>query len=192
MKKLCKYCLEEGIEKEVTFRDMCSKHSSRYYRYNDPRKSNRDYHGMTGTLEYHIWNGMKSRCFNKNNSQYKYYGGRGIIVCERWMKFSNFLEDMGKKPEGMSIDRINPKKGYYKENCRWTDAQTQSINQGIRKDNKTGCKGVSFCNRRKKFITYIGGKYIGAFKTKKEAIKIRIQAELKYWGEVKQKQFKKH
>lgn len=64
---------------------------------------------------------MKQRCGNPNNLAYARYGGRGIIVCERWQNsFVAFLEDMGLKPTPRhTLDRIDPDKGYYKENCRW-------------------------------------------------------------------------
>lgn len=78
---------------------------------------------------YNSWSSMLNRCNNSNNSSYKNYGGRGITVCERWLKFENFLEDMGEPKKNQSIDRIDNNKGYYKENCRWTNAKTQNRNK---------------------------------------------------------------
>lgn len=77
---------------------------------------------------YNVWRGIKSRCLNTNYKRFKDYGGRGITVCDRWLKFDNFLEDMGEVPNGRSIDRIDNNKGYYKENCRWATPKEQSSN----------------------------------------------------------------
>lgn len=78
---------------------------------------------------YSCWSSMLNRCNNQNNAAYKRYGGRGITVCETWLKFENFLQDMGEPNLNESIDRINNDKGYYKENCRWATAKTQNRNK---------------------------------------------------------------
>lgn len=86
-------------------------------------------HGKTKTPIYNIWRGIIERCCNKDSGVYKYYGGRGIFICESWKQFENFYKDMGDKPNNMSIDRINNNDGYYKENCRWSTMKEQSNNR---------------------------------------------------------------
>lgn len=82
---------------------------------------------------YHTWEGMKTRCYNKNCPKYEYYGGRGIKVCDRWIQsFDNFLLDMGERPLGMSIDRINNDGNYEPSNCRWATMSQQRINQRVK------------------------------------------------------------
>lgn len=79
---------------------------------------------------YETWTGMKKRCYNPNSINYKYYGARGIKVCDRWLNsFKNFYDDMGDRPTGFSIDRINPNGNYEPSNCRWSDSKTQNRNK---------------------------------------------------------------
>ena len=78
---------------------------------------------------YHSWAGMKARCNNPNHKSYKNYGGRGITVCEKWKTFSSFLTDMGIKPEGKSLDRIDNNGNYCPKNCKWSTALEQANNK---------------------------------------------------------------
>ncbi len=78
---------------------------------------------------YNTWAHMRQRCYNPRDKAYRYYGGRGIIVCDRWSKFENFLSDMGPKPEGLTIDRIDTEGHYTPSNCRWATRQQQSANR---------------------------------------------------------------
>ena len=77
---------------------------------------------------YNTWHTMKQRCLNPNNDGYPYYGGRGITICDRWLDFNNFLEDMGERPENMTLDRIDSNGNYCKENCKWSTKSEQSRN----------------------------------------------------------------
>ena len=78
--------------------------------------------------EYNSWSGMKTRCLNKNNHAYKDYGGRGVMVCNEWLEFENFYKDMGKRPKGLTLDRIDNDGNYCKENCRWATQKEQTRN----------------------------------------------------------------
>jgi hypothetical protein len=71
---------------------------------------------------------MLYRCRTQKNVSYSRYGGRGITVCKRWQKYVNFLADMGERPDGMSLDRINNNRGYTPSNCRWSTPQEQAQN----------------------------------------------------------------
>ncbi len=94
--------------------------------------------GKKRTTEYIIWNGMMTRCYSKGSKDFPNYGGRGITVCERWHNFVNFKSDMGERPKGLSIDRINNNKGYSPDNCRWATASEQAKNTRERKRNSKG------------------------------------------------------
>jgi len=99
-------------------------------------------HAITGNHSptYNSWVSMRTRCFSKVYKDYRYYGGRGITICSRWMRFESFLEDMGERPEGTSIDRIDNEGSYscghceqcvsngLVANCRWATRSQQSQN----------------------------------------------------------------
>jgi len=74
---------------------------------------------------------MRQRCNNPNHIQFKHYGGRGISVCERWNDYANFLKDMGEKPSGLSIERIDVDGNYEPSNCRWATQKDQMRNMRI-------------------------------------------------------------
>lgn len=104
------------------------------------------------TPEYRSWQMMKNRCLNPRCADYRYYGGRGVKVCRRWLKFENFLADMGRKPSPeLTLDRKRVNGNYCKSNCRWATRATQSRN---RTDNRFTERDV-----RRIRALYATGKY---------------------------------
>lgn len=85
--------------------------------------------GLARSPTRYTWAGMIQRCSNPRHGAYKDYGGRGITVCKRWMKFENFVEDMGLRPPGLTLERVNNDKGYKKSNCKWATRKEQANNR---------------------------------------------------------------
>ncbi len=91
---------------------------------------------------YNCWSGMKQRCYNPKTKEFRRYGARGIIVCERWLtSFDNFLADMGEAPPGLTLDRIRSEGNYEPGNCRWADWDTQERNR--RNNRRVVIRGVN-------------------------------------------------
>lgn len=95
-------------------------------------------HGKFRTSTWRSWNGAKNRCNNKNNKDYDNYGARGIKFSPLWNKFEDFLRDMGEKPVGLTLDRINNDGNYEPGNCRWATISQQNSNQRKRKSLNKG------------------------------------------------------
>lgn len=119
IKKNCKEC---GTEFEVTPTHSYKVFCTPLCRKEHNKKGKR--HSKVSST-YRSWSHMKSRCLNPNIDNFQNYGGRGIKVCERWMEsFDNFLQDMGERPDGMTLDRLNTNENYEPSNCKWsTDAE---------------------------------------------------------------------
>lgn len=106
------------------------------------------------TPTYKSWSNMKYRCDNPSCKDYPNYGGRGITYDPAWASYETFRKDMGTRPEGASLDRIDNSKSYSKENCRWSDSLTQNNNRrerllGVKRgDNTSGTPGVYYDKRR--------------------------------------------
>jgi len=167
--------------KEVFPKGYCFKHYQKYRKYGDPlhvinvKGENRMKHPL-----YNTYCGMIGRCFNSNNPKYKNYGGRGIIVSPEWMGpkgFNTFCEDMGEKPEGKTLDRIDNNSNYSKENCKWSTA----FEQGQNKRNNLKVIGVYLDKRSNKYkvSVFINRKqvHIGMFSNYEDAVLARKEAE---------------
>jgi hypothetical protein len=129
---------------------------------------------------YESWAEMIKRCYNPNCEKYKDYGARGITVCEQWVTntykgfgFKVFLTEMGERPEGRQLDRIDNSKGYCKENCRWATPTQNAQNKRVYKTNLFGISGVVWHSRMccwqvsgsvagKKITLYSGKDYLEA------------------------------
>lgn len=86
-------------------------------------------HGLYKTLAYSSWVSMKRRCLDENDASYDLYGGRGIGVCDEWLNFEAFYRDMGERPEGTTLERIDVDGDYCKDNCKWASSFEQSRNR---------------------------------------------------------------
>lgn len=133
---------------------------------------------------------MIQRCTNPKHSHYEFYGGRGVKVNDRWVGkegFTNFLKDMGERPDGMTLDRVDVNGDYSPENCRWATPTQQSRNTRVYKTSTTGIKGVIYLKRDKVYRANIRANgeflYLGTYKDIDSAISARYEAEVKYWNE---------
>jgi hypothetical protein len=142
--------------------------------------------------EYFSWSSMVSRCTDPKRDSFNKYGARGISVCERWNpdrdgSFDNFLADMGPRPKGKTLDRIDPDKNYEPANCRWSTSRIQTHNQRKRSNTTSHFRGVSFYKRDKKFVAGITANdktvYLGSFISEVDAAEAYDDAAKKHYGE---------
>ena len=175
----CQYCGKEFECQTSHIKNGSTKSCGCYINIERLREAQTT-HGMSQNKFYLTWYGMLQRCTNTMRQDYKDYGARGITVCEEWLDVANFVawcELTNPNIEGYSLDRIDNNKGYSPENCRWTDATTQNINQRIKKSNTSGFVGVMYIKNKDKWIvslSYLGKRvYIGSFPTIEEAVQAR-------------------
>lgn len=115
-------------------------------------------HGLALDKIYTVWVNMTQRCNNPKSTHFNHYGGRGIFVCERWLFFTNFYEDMNfEYKEELEIDRINNDDGYYKENCRWATKKQSARNRRPVKLNEEKVTEIRKSNLKQKELAIIYG-----------------------------------
>jgi len=105
-------------------------------------------HGLCETPTWVSWSSMRQRC-----KRHPRYAGKGIDVCERWQKFENFLSDMGERPKGFTLDRIDGSKGYSPDNCRWASASEQNTNRTTVRTVSIGSESIAFPDFYRNFST---------------------------------------
>jgi hypothetical protein len=144
-------------------------------------------HGHGGDGErsptYFSWCGMKQRCTDKSHTAFEHYGGRGIGFEPRWESFENFLADMGERPEGTSLDRINNEEGYSKENCRWVSQRYQTQNRRKKVNAVSIYTGVARSGENwtaqiRKEVHY----HLGTFKSEIDAARAYNKKALELYG----------
>lgn len=147
--------------------------------------------GLSYSPLYSVWKSMIRRCYEPNAHGYKYYGGKGIKVCEQWkneidgyINFYNWSMENGYKEEKLisgknkyTIDRVDNNKDYCPKNCRWVEYETQLTNLPKLCTNKSGYIGISWSKQERKWLSVISignkTKRIGGYKTQKEAVEAR-------------------
>lgn len=144
-------------------------------------------HGKSRTPEHSVWCGMRKRCTNPNEANFKHYGGRGISVDPAWDSFEQFLSDMGPRPTPKhSIERVDVNGDYTSSNCVWATQTTQTRNSRRQRNNTSGVRGVGFNKKLSKWTAQISlnkqPMHLGVFTTKEEAVKARQKAEEKHWA----------
>ena len=122
---------------------------------------------------YSTWRSMRGRCSNPNLDAYPWYGAKGITVCDRWNSFTNFVEDMGERPEGFTLDRINSDQDYSPSNCRWASVTDQLRNRILTNPMRNIRKEPNCNTYRVRIVLTPGTEHSKSFQTLEEAIDYR-------------------
>ena len=191
----CQCSCENKTEKDVDQRNLKSGASqSCGCLHREMMSENFSTHKMTDNRLYYIWKGMKARCYIESHNHYETYGAKGIIVCDEWKNdFQTFYDwaiqngyDEDALRNECTLERKDVNGNYSPENCCWANATVQCINQNLRKDNKTGVKGVNWDKKRNKWQAQlqINKKKVlnEHFDNFDDAVKARREAELKYFS----------
>lgn len=142
-------------------------------------------HGGWNKSSYNTWRAMMRRCYKKEDKDYLRWGGKGIVVCDRWHNYENFAADMGEPVGDETLDRIDPYGNYTLENCRWAGVQTQNRNVKVRANSKTGVIGVSKTTSgtyMAKITVKTKNFYSKCYATIEEAAAARKELERLHWG----------
>lgn len=170
--KSCGICQQEGSSARA--KERFTKHGHSRFEYTSPT--------------YHTWKAMRARC-KKGKANAKWHGDVGVYVCDEWEpakggSFENFLSDMGERPEGCTLNRINCEMVYSKDTCEWATLGVQSFDQKMNHNNSTGVTGVS--RERTKWRVRINkdgvNHELGRYLVFEDAVKAREDAELHFYG----------
>lgn len=196
------YCTYENCKAERLARGYCNRHYKQLRASGAlGRKHHHEYHGMFGTPEYRSWAACIGRCFNPNDKRYGDYAGRGITVCNGFRhSFDAFYSNLGKRPRGTSLDRIDNDGNYSCGKCgqctdnnwimnvKWSTPHEQQANKRLYKTSKSGYKNIVWNNRHKKWTLVVQRQkvviYSASFKKLNDAVLTRDQV-LGHYGIIK-------